>query len=244
MSSRRQEIQETATRRLELHDLLRIVTVEDIAIDPEGDLVAATIRVMDREANRYRSYIQFLPSDGSAGWRLSNGEHSDHAASWSPDGARLAFLSDRSGSEQVWLGDAHGDEARQLTQFPLGVTGEPVWSPDGRALVVVVPEQVGAEDGSPASLNRDAPPFTITRTTYRVDGQGYLASRYKHLWVIDVQSGDAYPLAQGPFDHGAPAWSPDGASIAFVSNREDTRLVDFRSAIWVAPRRGGAAVQI
>lgn len=243
MSSRTQEIQVSPARSLELHDLLRIVTVEDVAIAPAGDLVAATIRVMDREANRYRSYIQFLPSDGSAGWRLSNGEHSDHAASWSPDGARLAFLSDRSGSEQMWLGDAHG-EARQLTEFPLGVAGEPAWSPDGRALVVVVPEQVGAEAGPPASVNRDAPPFAITRTTYRVDGQGYLASRYKHLWVVDVEGGDAYPLAQGPFDHGAPAWSPDGEEIAFVSNREDTRLVDFRSAIWVAPRRGGAAVRI
>jgi len=235
----------TSTRTLDLRDLARIVVVDDVAIAPAGDLVAATIRVTDRAANRYRTHVQLLPVDGQPARRLSSDEYNDHAPRWSPDGGRLAFLSDRSGSEQVWLAARAGEaEARQLTRFPLGVTGELVWSPDGRSLVVTVSEQVGSEVGPPASLDHATPPFAITRTTYRVDGQGYLASRYKRLWVVDIQSGNGYPLGQEPVDDSAPAWSPDGESIAFVSNREDARLIEFRSAIWVIPSRGGIARRV
>jgi len=237
--------QSNSTRTLDLHDLSRIVVVDDVAIAPDGDLVAVTVRVADRAANRYRTHVQLLPVDGRPARPLSTDAYNDHAPRWSPDGARLAFLSDRSGSEQVWLDTLDGDgEARQLTHFPAGVTGEPVWSPDGRSLVVVVSAQVGPEPAPPTSLDHATPPFAITRTTYRVDGQGYLASRYKHLWVVDVQSGNGYPLGQELCDDSAPAWSPDGEYIAFVSNREDARLIDFRSAIWVVPFRGGGAIRV
>lgn len=231
-----------SSRTLDLHDLLRIAVVDDVAISPTGTLVAVTVRISDRAANRYRTHIQLLAVDGPTVRHVSGDEYNDHTPRWSPDGERLAFLSDRSGSAQVWLSTLDG-EARQVTHFPLGVTGEPVWSPDGRSLVVVVPEQVG-EAGPPASLDRNASPFTITRSTYRVDGQGYLASRYKHLWVVDAQTGSGYPLTQDPVDDSAPAWSPDGEYIAFVSNRLDARLTEFRSAIWTIPSRGGLAVRI
>ncbi len=221
---------ERSSRTLDLHDLLRIAVVDDVAISPLGALVAVTVRVSDRATNRYRTHVELLAVDGQVGRRLSSDEHNAHAARWSPDGTCVAFLSDRSGSEQVWLSALDG-EARQVTHFPLGVTGEPVWSPDSRSLVIVVPEQVG-EAGPPASLDRNVSPFTITRSTYRVDGQGYLASRYKHLWVVDARTGNGYPLTQDPADDSAPAWSPDGEYIAFVSNRLDARLTEFRFAIW------------
>ena len=231
-----------SSRTLDLHDLLRIAVVDDVAISPSGTLVAVTVRISDRAANRYRTRIHLLAVDGPTVRHVSGDEYNDQSPCWSADGAHLAFLSDRSGSAQVWL-STRDEEARQVTHFPLGVTGEPVWSPDGRSLVVVVPEQMG-EAGPPASLDRTVSPFTITRSTYRVDGQGYLALRYKHLWVVDAQTGNGYPLTQDPVDDSAPAWSPDGAYIAFVSNRLDARLTEFRSAIWTIPARGGLAVRI
>src|SRR5437763_10701440 len=229
--------------RLVPEDLLRIALVDDVALDPRGRLVAITVRTADLAANRYHAHLQIIPVDGGAAWSLPAGSYVDHAPSWSPDGSRLAFLSDRNGTEQVWVSGLDG-EARQLTQFALGVSGQPAWSPDGRHLAVVVVAEIASGAGPDASPTADSAPFTLTRTCYRIDGQGYLGARYHHLWVVDVDSGDAAPLTEGPYDDATPAWSPDGSYLAFVSNRSDERLAEFRSAVWIVPVSGGKAVRV
>src|SRR2546423_9590827 len=128
--------QEMPGARLVPEDLLRIALVDDVALDPRGRLAAITVRTADLAANRYHAHLQIIPVDGGAAWSLPAGSYVDHAPSWSPDGSRLAFLSDRSGTEQVWVSGLDG-EARQVTQFPLGVSGQPAWSPDGRHLAAV-----------------------------------------------------------------------------------------------------------
>ena len=55
----------------------------------------------------------------------------DDNPDFSPDGRRIAFQSDRSGSLEVWVCDSDGSHARQLTTFGHGHTGSPRWSPDG-----------------------------------------------------------------------------------------------------------------
>ncbi len=229
--------------RLSPEDLLRIALIDDVALSPRGDLVALTVRTADLAANRYYARIQIVPTDGRSGWSLPAGPYADHAARWSPDGTRLAFLSDRSGTDQVWVSDLAG-AARQVTAFPLGVSGEPAWSPDGRRVAVVVTEEI-APGGGPAAIPApDAAPFALTRLCYRADGQGYLGTRYHHLWVVDVETGEARPLTAGPYNDSAPAWSPDGARIAFISNRTDERLPEFRSAVWVTPAGGGELLRL
>ncbi len=56
-------------------------------------------------------------------------------AVWSPDGAWIAFISDRGGEEEIWLTDQKGVETRQLTKGGLGYLMPPVWSPDSEFLL-------------------------------------------------------------------------------------------------------------
>ena len=61
------------------------------------------------------------------------GENRDPA--WSPDGTRLAFISNRSGQSQIWLMNADGTGPVQLTNIPHGTCAAPVWSPDGTRIL-------------------------------------------------------------------------------------------------------------
>src|SRR6185503_3518149 len=65
-----------------------------------------------------------------------------------------------------------------------------------------------------------------------------------HLWVANLATGDNRRIGGGPYDYAAPAVSPDGRLIAFVSNRTADRDENRNSDIWVIPADSGALVQV
>ena len=86
----------------------------------------------------------------------------------------------------------------------------------------------------------------ITGFQYRVDNLGFTFDRRPHVFVVDALAEEAEPVqvTRGDYDHGDPAWSPDGTSIAFVSARHETRDEDAVSDVFVAPAAGGDAVRV
>jgi Tol biopolymer transport system component/DNA-binding winged helix-turn-helix (wHTH) protein len=61
--------------------------------------------------------------------------HEDREPALSPDSSRIAFVSSRSGTPEIWVSDASGGSARRLTSFGGPQVGAPSWSPDGRTVV-------------------------------------------------------------------------------------------------------------
>ena len=96
------------------------------------------------------------PFDGSSPPRpLTSGRHRDTAPRWSPDGASLAFLSDREGDcSQQFLLPLSGGEPRQLTSLKYGA-GASVWSPSGHRLAFAARVNIEASGGL-VSGERDA----------------------------------------------------------------------------------------
>jgi dipeptidyl aminopeptidase/acylaminoacyl peptidase len=68
---------------------------------------------------------------GPAARKLIASTRDDRSPQYSPDGGRIAFRSDRSGSNEIWVTDSSGGHAVQLTRFRGPLTGSPHWSPDG-----------------------------------------------------------------------------------------------------------------
>ncbi|MGZ4430145.1 MAG: TolB family protein, partial [Gaiellales bacterium] len=110
-------------------DHLREELISGVCISPDGRWVAFVQRVVRGRADR--SGLWRVAFEGGAPVRLSDGTWTDSHPRFSPDGRRLAFLSDRSGGvAQVWLMPAEGGRPRCLTRFRRGVS-EFDWAPDG-----------------------------------------------------------------------------------------------------------------
>jgi len=141
---------------------------------------------------------------------------------------------------QVWTLPVGGGEARQITRQRHGAS-DPVWSPDGVQIAFVAatdptddPEHAWATPVADAVADERI----ITTLRYRADGRGFIANRFKHVWTIAADGGDARQLTGGHVDDGQIAWSPDGSRIALVSNRTEERDSNSVSALYVVPSRG------
>jgi TolB protein len=78
--------------------------------------------------------IYVIRPDGSSLRQLTDDVYFDRGGSWSPDGEKIAFYSNRSGSSEVWTVRTDGSELRQVTDLPDRSTGLPAWSPDGHRM--------------------------------------------------------------------------------------------------------------
>jgi len=149
---------------------------------------------------------------------------------------------DHEDAVQVHLLPLDGGEARRLTDLPRGVEAF-AWSPDGRQLVVLSPSRgaTADEDARLRGVERQARPDAprrpdfryIDRLQYMENGKGFTYDRVAHLWLVDVETGRARRLTDGPTPDEAPAWSPDGRRIAFAANRRRDHDLVWHSDIHV-----------
>ncbi|HYF94143.1 MAG TPA: S9 family peptidase [Symbiobacteriaceae bacterium] len=239
----------TSRRKLQAEDLLAIKLAGDCQLAPDGARVAYVLQEIDKEKNEYKTAI-WLAREGIEPIQFTAGPK-DHSPRWSPDGRWLAFVSNRSGTSQIWLLPLEGGEARQLTKIK-GGAGNPVWSPDGKYLAFtanlteegIKPE---AKDDEEKDLYKK---FTkevkvITRILYKMDGVGFYTDKRPQVCVVPVDGGEPAALTRGDFSHGDPAWAPDSAGLVFTANRlEDADYHPWHSDIWYVPREGGELVRL
>jgi dipeptidyl aminopeptidase/acylaminoacyl peptidase len=228
-------------------DLAHLRTPSAPTLTPDGRLVAVAVGRIDLEANEYRAELWIMPTDGSAPPRRFTSGRRDVRPRFSPDGRWLAFL--RAGEDdkpQLHVMATDGGEPRGVCEHPLGVEGF-AWSPDSTRIAYVarVPQEgrYGTDKEVPPEKE---PPRRITTFRYRLDNLGFTFDRRPQVFVVDALAEGAEPVqvTRGDYDHGDPAWSPDGARIAFVSARHETRDEDAVSDVFVAPADGGDAVRV
>jgi eukaryotic-like serine/threonine-protein kinase len=167
----------------------------------------------------------------------------DDSPRFSPDGSKVAFVSDRTGSQEIWVGNADGSHQMQLT-FMRCSSGSPHWSPDGRLIVydsLVAGNKdlfaIAADGGSPRRLTSDK--YQEWRPSYSRDGNwiyfGSDRSRSPQIWKIPSTGGPAVQITgNGGYE---AAESPDGKTLYYTKSR-------YRPGLWSTPqeRQAEAAV--
>ena len=212
------------------------------AISRQGDRLAYNVSFLD--SNIWRMGTTNAGDRQTSPTRLISSTRQDHSPQISPDGTRIAFVSDRSGSDEIWLCASDGSHPVQLTFFGGAVSGTPRWSPDGRHIVLDARPAgnadiyvVSAEGGKPRPVTLE--PSHDTMASWSRDGRWlYFCSNRSggyQVWKVPAAGGEAVQVTtRGGFE---AFESPGGDLLYYTKGRGP-------GGIWQIPVTGGEERQV
>lgn len=174
-----------------------------------------------------------MNADGSGTTRLTNSPAEDASPSWSPDGARIAFDTNRDGNYEIYVMNANGTGQFNLSSHP-GSDGYPTWSPDGATVAFQSDRNgnhdiyaVGSEGAGLTNLTNSIDDEFIP--SWSPDGSRLAFNRgdpdTANVFIMSAGGGPVTKVTSNSSGDFAPAWSPDGVRIVFHSERGGNRDV-------------------
>ena len=219
----------TATENFSKYEPMDVFDLEwasDPRVSPDGKTVVYVRKSNDIMKDRERSNLWQVSVDGTNHRPLYSGLNNIRSPRWSPNGEKLAFISNETGSQQIhvrWIDNGETALISQLQASPSNLS----WSPDGKwfafTMNVKAPsETIAKPREKPEGASWAKGPITVTTTQYQYDGQGIVAPAYRHVFIVPADGGTARQLTQGNFNHyGSLAWSSDSKHIFFSAYRSD-----------------------
>jgi dipeptidyl aminopeptidase/acylaminoacyl peptidase len=219
-----------ASTRLTAMDEFQLQTATDPQISPDGKKIVYVRRFADPMTDKRYSNLWIIDADGTDHRPLTTGNRGDASPRWSPDGTRIAYLSDADGKQQIyirWMDSGQTARITNLEQTPDAIT----WSPDGKmlsfsALVPGKGPHIADLPAPPAGAKWADPPTAYDRLVYRFNGMGYLKPGYMQIFVVSSEGGAPRQITNGNFPNGGnefgpnrASWTPDGKFLIASVNR-------------------------
>ena len=243
-------------RPLTFDDLMAISRVADAQVSPDGRNIAYVLASVSKAANRATRSIWIVPAAGGQPKQLITSDGNNDSPRWSRDGSRLAFISTRTGSPQIFVASADGSGAKQITNVGEGVA-EFIWSPDHSSFAFVTDVYPDCQtlnctaQRSEAAEKSKVKAVVADRLLFR-HWSAFKLGKRSHLFVVPSSGGDPRDLTPGdfdvpPFSLGDPTafdFSPDGKEIAFARNTDKVEAISTNNDIFLVPVAGGDAKRI
>lgn len=201
--------------------------------------------------------IYVMPAAGGEARAIASGVAWDMQPKWSPDGRHIAFTSDRAGGDNIWIMDADGANAVQISKESFRLLNQPEWTPDGEFIIArkhfTSSRSLGA--GELWMYHRSGGggvQMTERRTQQKDTGEPAVSPDGRYLYFsddataggtfeyskdpntqiyiirrLDRETGEVEPYVTGPGGSIRPTPSPDGRSLAFI------RRIRYQSTLYV-----------
>lgn len=247
----------SSAQLFDVQTLLSLVRLSDPQISPNGQSVAFVAQTIDLAANKKPNSIYVLPILGGDPRKIADGDR----PRWMPEGQRIVFDSDKSGSSQIWIVNVDGSNPKQLSNLSTEAANVTV-APNGKYVVFsseVFPECADDDACNKRHLDEaaQAPKARVIDSLLYRHWTTWQGARRSHLFsaAFDAQSmqlSNFRDLTPGkrvvpPFSLGGPddyAISTDSTEVSYAINADEQPAASTNTDIFVVPIAGGPSRQI
>src|SRR5258706_15400741 len=221
---------------------LDLERISDPQISPDGKQIIYTRRWVNQLEDKWETALWIVDAGGGHNRFLAKGS----TPRWSPDGARVAYLSDGDAKgTQIfvrWVGiDGPASQITTVTESPADIR----WSPDGKWIgfsmfVPKAPEWKIDMPKSPTGAKWTGAPRIVQQLHFRQDQRGFLEPGYRHMFVVTTEGGTPKQLTSGDWSVGARfdgldgnvgwSWTPDGKSLVVEGMSDSAADLNYRNA--------------
>ncbi|PYO40524.1 MAG: hypothetical protein DMD29_06140 [Gemmatimonadetes bacterium] len=196
---------------------------------PDGTRLAfQSYRTLTPVGGKPQADIFVINVDGTGETQLTTDTTNEAQPAWSPDGTKIAFVTDRDGNNEIYVMNADGTSVRRLTNNA-AADEQPAWSPDG-GKIAFVSDRTGNPDifvmdstgANPVDLTNhpavDVGPAwspDSLKIAFHSDRPGNFA-----LFVMNADGTNATQLTDASVGDELPAWSPDGTHLVYDTDGE------------------------
>jgi TolB protein len=222
---------------------------------PDWSPDCSLIAYQSKSAEDGNRDIYVMAANGTGIRRITTHPAVDESPAWSPDGSEIAFASERSDGEAVWIIGVDGDGLRRLT-VGLARAFQPAWSPDGERIAFISGDEnnwdlfVIRADGSELQNLTNTPDRHEGGPEWSPNGHEILFDALKdgqwEIYVMGAGGTEERQLTDNDAMDARAAWSPDGKEIVFHSTRDfgsDGDSVDYSEVELYVMRADGSSVR-
>ena len=222
-----------ARAALAVDDLMRLRSIVDVQISPDGSRVAYVTSTPNLARNSHDAALFLVAAEGGAPTRIGESVSIFNVPTprpqlrWTPDGGSVSVVGMAEGRPEVFAVAASGGEARQVTKAPEGVIAYE-WSPDGGSIAFITVDSMPADEerrraDKSFTIRAGAPDRATRLVVQRVDRPGALKVLTPPSQYVDALS-----------------WSPDGREIAYSAAPRTGFSAAYEARIYAAPVESGA----
>ncbi len=191
---------------------------EGFSISPAGDYMAVD----------YHGEIMIVPTESGIGERVqvTNSPWRDQAEEYAPDGRKIAYISDESGDQEIWVYDIGNGTRKKLSKHASEKSGI-TWSPNSQKIAFTGDNRIFEVDvagGETRELtHNEAGGYILDQ--YSADGNWLLYSRSdveqnSDVFLYDIKAKKEFNVTQSPWNERNAALTADGRTVVFSSNRD------------------------